>query len=507
MKIAYFNLLLTLLRCIMSSTIFLVLFLIVIEVTLVGCQDNRPELPYSTIKPLIIHTDLPEEDDGRGGVIAVDLTGDNYMDFIVTKPGHIAAISNSGETLWHRQVDIQLTRKSEKFGLPGLHAPGVQAADVDGDENVEVLFLTQDGQLCVIDGKTGKTRINVPLEPPNGAERWEHLVVSNMLGQGDSALILQATNARGYRMGSHVAALYLGSLIEVDIATYLWKRDDFLANAHSGTRVADVDLDGKDEITGGMILDHKGHVLITLPLLGHIDSIFVADVRPDLVGLEVLALEEENGLWLFSGRNPMSRLLNKLINGIYIRLFSKGNNVYLYNHDSLIWRVDYRQREPQNAGVGDFDPSLPGLEIWCRSRFNTHQKPFVLDAYGDLIATYELDDLAPKGWTVKGVEEISTIDWSGDAKQLLAAKERHVSGNVAVFDAISGTFLELFNEKADRLYVADVYGDFREELIIMNGNELHIYVNDQRNPNPSTSTLWQNNYYRRSKMTWNYYNP
>jgi len=118
-----------------------------------------------------------------------------------------------------------------------------------------------------------------------------------------------------------------------------------------------------------------------------------------------------------------------------------------------------------------------------------------------------MDDVAPEDWTDRGVEVIYTIDWTGRTRQLAAAKERHKSGDVVIFDPLSGKFLYRFKEKADRLYVADVFGDWREELIVLNGNELHIYQNPENNPRPNRPRLWENQHYRRSKMTYNYYNP
>ena len=118
-----------------------------------------------------------------------------------------------------------------------------------------------------------------------------------------------------------------------------------------------------------------------------------------------------------------------------------------------------------------------------------------------------MDDVAPEGWTVRGVEVIHKIDWTGDRKQLAAAKERHTSGDIGIFDPLSGQFLHRFEEKADRLYVADVAGDWREELIVLHGNQLHIYFNESENPVSDHPRLWSQDHYRRSKMTWNYYSP
>jgi hypothetical protein len=58
------------------------------------------------------------------------------------------------------------------------------------------------------------------------------------------------------------------------------------------------------------------------------------------------------------------------------------------------------------------------------------------------------------------------IDWTGGQKQLAAAKERHTAGNVAIFDPLTGAFPLRLNEEARRLYVADVTGDWREEIVV-----------------------------------------
>ena len=61
--------------------------------------------------------------------------------------------------------------------------------------------------------------------------------------------------------------------------------------------------------------------------------------------------------------------------------------------------------------------------------------------------------------------------------------------------------------RADRLYVADVDGDWREEVVVLQGNTLDIYRNESPNPRPERSRLWEDPAYARSHMTWNYYNP
>ncbi len=433
--------------------------------------------PQYDANPFIIDLDIPAPQDSAGSMVTADLDGDGRMDYVVTVPGHVAAYAHDGGKLWILKTPVVVGGSSESHGLPGHNGPGVQAVDVDAEAGVEVLFLTLDGKLIIVDGATGREKHSHRLAAPKGAQRWEHLVVADFHGKGNRDLLLQATNADGYRMGRFIAGWTLDALAKPD-GKPMWQRDDFLACAHNGARLADLDGDRRDEVLGGTIVSPEGKITSRVPLKGHIDSIYAVDVRPDLPGLEVVALEEGG-----------------------------GNRIFLYNGQRLIWETHYRHWEPQNAAVGEFDPDRPGLEVWCRSRFNEHQKPFVFDARGELIAHYEMDDVAPADWTIAGVEVINTIDWTGEERQLMAAKERHEAGDVAVFEALTGKFVQRFPTKADRLYVADVSGDWREELIVLNGHQLEIYHNPQPNPRPDRKRLWTDRTYQRSKMTWNYYSP
>jgi hypothetical protein len=434
--------------------------------------------PYPS-NPFTINLDIPplSREDSAGGIIVADLDMDGRMDYLVTVRGHVAAHRWDGQKFWVLKVDLRVGGAAESEGLPGHHGAGVQAADIDSDGRTEVLFLTNDSTLRVVDGTTSKTKWTAKPPVPEGAERWEHLAIVNLQGKGDRDIVLQATNAKGYRMGRYVAAFALDELRKGNTKP-LWQRDDFLACAHNGLRVADLDSDGRDEIVSGCILAPDGREIFRLPdVRGHLDSVYIADVRPDIPGLEVVALEEG------------------------------ANRVFLFGMKGLIWVADHKRQEPQNAAVGEFNPNRPGLEIWCRSRYDIHQKPWVFDAYGKVIADYELSKVAPPDWTEKGVEVIFAIHWDGSGRQHIAAKERHKSGDVAVIDPLTGKFVARFKEQADRLYVADVAGDWREELIVLSGNKLRIYQNESPNPNPNLPRLWSQQNYRRAEAIWNYYSP
>jgi len=428
--------------------------------------------------PFVFALDIPGPADSAGGLVAADLNNDGLMDYLVTVPGHIAAYGHNGSKLWILNIDVRVGGSSEREGLPGHCGPGVQAADIDGDARTDVLFLTQDSVVHVVDGASGEGKWAAKPPFPDLAERWEHLVVVNLRGEDDRDLLLQATNKEGYRVG-HMIAAYALSDLAAERYEPLWQRNDLLTCAHNGVRAADLTGDGRDEVIAGQILNPAdGEWLCNMPVKGHLDALFVADVRPDLPGLEVVALEEGG-----------------------------GNRIFLASHTGMLWETHHRNQEPQNTAVGVFSLDHEGLQIWCRSRYNEHQKPFVFNAAGELIAEYEMDNVAPKGWTASGVELIWTIDWTGGPKQFAAAKERHTSGDVAIFDPLKGTFVTTFEEKADRLYVADVSGDWREEIVVLAGNETHVYHTPAANPNPDRPRLWEQQQYRRSKMTYNYYSP
>ena len=428
-------------------------------------------------KPLVIDLEIPAPADSAGGIIAADVTDDGKPDFLVTVPGHLAVYDNSGAKLWIKRTPIVVGTQSESQGLPGHNGPGVAAGDVDGDGRTEVVFLTLDGTLHCVRGADGGEKASAKPPLPDGAQRWELAMIADFRGAGaDADVLLEATNQKGYRMGKYLAAYAFADLIAGKRP--LWTTDRFVPCAHNGARLADLDGDGRDEVLGVTILSPVGKLITkAADFRGHMDSLFVADVLPDLTGLEVVLLEEGS------------------------------NYVQVVGLSGPVWRSEFRRQEPQNAAVGRFRAGSEEIFVWCRSRYNEHQKPFVFNSRGKKVFDYKMDDLAPAGWTASGVEVIHTIDWTGRPTQLACAKERHTNGDVCLFEPLTGKFVERIDQEADRLYVADVSGDWREEILVLAGSRLSVYHNTDKNPRPDGKRLWENRNYGRLKQCHNYYSP
>jgi hypothetical protein len=406
-----------------------------------------------------------------GGLFVHDLDGDGRMDFVVASDGYVGAYSRTGQKMWVWEGNNRLFEYS--------HHPSVVAGNLDGGQDEEVAFLQEDHALLVLDGPTGKTKYQLrDLGKPIA------LGVANLRGMGDRDLVLQydLTRLRA---------------VQGEDGTTLWETNEYKSIEHSPFRQADLDGDGLDEIAGAALIDHDGKRMHDWVLEGRhqsMDSIVIADIEPG--GPLEVALAEQRGA---------------------------NSHTDVVNSQRILWRAlnPWNWEDPDKLAVGDFDPERPGLEVFNRSSggdgttprskaepFAQEQAPWVLDARGNVISKYYLNDNKPEWWTGHGLEEIVRIDWDGDAKDELVGKERHKVGAAAIVNAVSGEFQVVFPVKAVRLYAADIEGDSREEVIVIDASgTIKVFTNTMPNPHPPKPSLWSHNWYRRQKQNWNYYSP
>lgn len=241
---------------------------------------------------------------------------------------------------------------------------------------------------------------------------------------------------------------------------------------------ADVDGDGCMEIIyGAACIDHDGSLLYsstgTLPdgrtaKLGHGDSMHVADIDPDVPGLEIFNVFEE-------GRHAPY--------GFALRDAQTGEVRFGEYHEGDLGR----------CMIGDVLPEVRGLQVWARGMY---------DCRG-----HRLD--APEPSTN------ARIYWLGDLTTQHTDTPDYLHGPKTgrVCDLRRGVVLDpvgtLTNNgtKGNPCLIADILGDFREELLLRteDSSAIRIYVSTDlthhklptflHDPQYRCGVAWQNNCY------------
>jgi rhamnogalacturonan endolyase len=221
----------------------------------------------------------------------------------------------------------------------------------------------------------------------------------------------------------------------------LWRWDNrTLPRHYSGQgahfmHAADVDGDGRDEVTiGSVVIDDNGESLWSVGL-GHPDHHYVGDIDPTHPGLEIYyGIETRQG-----ERNGMC-------------LVDAATGEFLWGHEGAT-------RHVHNQGMcSDIDARYPGAE--CYSADTDAQKKaeraFLRTASGDVINTKLQWGFGPLA-----------VYWDADPQREILWKRR-------IFDYEGldhGTHIE-----GRVVVVADILGDWREEVVTSVDGEMWIYT-------------------------------
>ncbi|WP_199619230.1 rhamnogalacturonan lyase [Paenibacillus alkalitolerans] len=222
--------------------------------------------------------------------------------------------------------------------------------------------------------------------------------------------------------------------------------------AHS-LSAADVDGDGMHEIVyGSATIDHDGTLLYssmdvmppesaapgTIARLGHGDAMHVTDIDPDRPGLEIFMVHE-GGRWAPYGYTLRDGATGEVIYG------------------------GYTGRDTGRGMVGDIDPAYRGLETW---------------AVGLWTADGERIDTRAPGTNMN-------IKWSADMTTQIVDGARE--STPVIVDWKKGTLLTATGTrtnnytKGNPCLVADVFGDWREELLVRTADSsaIRIYLSTE----------------------------
>ena len=213
----------------------------------------------------------------------------------------------------------------------------------------------------------------------------------------------------------------------------LWTRE--ARNPHKlpgpgthGLITADVDEDGRDELVlGATALNEDGSVLWDTGL-GHPDPCYVADIDPRNPGLEV-----------FFGIEP-----GRPKAGVSLASARDGR---------LLWSYDKPTRHVHSKGmVGDIDASHAGIEMYAGEQDGSQYWLYAAD--GTRISEKSFGTLSPLA-----------VWWDDDPQKEVLVEKR-------LFKYPDQTIMEI---EGRALAVADVFGDWREEIITALPGELRIY--------------------------------
>lgn len=413
-----------------------------------------------------------------GKVAVADLNGDGTYDFIVRTPDsnvdpgmpgtldgrtyQIEAYLSDGTFLWSKDLGQGIE--------PGVWYSPFIAYDFNGDGKAEVALKTApettkrndkgrvdsgEEYLSVWDGMTGREIARV--DWPERNDRYGNLVRQNRNQIGMAYLDGKTPYILACR-GTYKLMVVDAWELRGDKLVRAWRWDGDEENpiirsmgAHSLVS-GDVDNDGRDEILlGSCMIDDNGTALWSAGL-GHPDKAYLTDIDPNRPGMEVyLCLEP---------------------------FHTNGRGVCMVDARTgeQVWNIGHETKHVGNGMVADFDPSHPGLECFAsEDKKGGSSDKYLLTADGQYIRRNE--NIPPcGGW----------IWWDGDlSREVLhnpytqeEMMERWRSGKPMAQHVVKwADKTSVANDIEGSLQlIADLYGDWREEMVMSFPGELRIYT-------------------------------
>lgn len=409
-----------------------------------------------------------------GKVAVADLNGDGIYDYIIRTPEmnvdpgmpgnltgatfQIEAYLSDGTFLWSKDLGQGIE--------PGIWYSPFIAYDFNGDGKAEVALKTApddtkrndkgrvdsgEEYLSILDGMTGKEMAR--MDWPERNNRYGNLVRQNrnQIGMafldGKTPYILACRGT--YKLMVVDAWQLKGDKLE---RAWRWDGDEenpIVRSMGSHNMVCgDVDGDGRDEILmGSCMLDDNGTLLWSAGL-GHPDKVYLTDIDPNRPGMEVLLCLEP---WHENGR------------GVCVVDAKTGMPV---------WNMGTKTLHVGDGMAADIDPAYKGLECFAsEDKKGGSADKYLLSADGKLLG--------------KNEEVPSCRNWAWWDADLLRETFKGDDNRWGAGSSSGGRTLDVVKWKGDTLtkgiegdilMIADLYGDWREEVVTALPGEIRIYT-------------------------------
>jgi rhamnogalacturonan endolyase len=402
-----------------------------------------------------------------------DLDGDGAYDFVLQhpnfnvdpyhRPGYwkrssepykLDAYSSKGKFLWRHDMGWSIEA--------GTWYSAYMVFDVDQDGKAEVYTKAGEGDPREIDGHVlHGPEFLIKLDPQTGnllkKQAWiskegfesynywsrNFLTVAYLDGVNPSLIMQRGT----------YTIIKTKALDQNLNPIWQWeasgKYQDYRGQGMHGIMTGDIDLDGKDELViGTFALDDDGTPMWRTGL-GHNDGGYIADFLPDRSGYEIFYGVES--------RSPR--------NGVCLVDAKTGE---------IIWGYEGKTHHVHSQGmVGDLTEEYPGIECYA-GEAKGGDKFFLYSADGKTLSDKNLWGLAPRA-----------VWWDDDEQKEICYKQK-------VLEYSGESKLDI---EGKILIVADIIGDWREEIVTSLPGELRIYSTNILAETKKTC-LMQNHLYR-----------